>query len=75
MADGGAGVADGAGVDPGLATDLSATFHHGRDQDGFSVEVHAGGYTEHPAGLYGEDGIQGTGTHPGTGTGPGGKPA
>lgn len=70
-----AGEADGAGVDLGPATDPSATFHHGRGQDGFTVEVHAGGYLERLAGLYGEDGIQGTGTHRGTGTGPGGETA
>jgi hypothetical protein len=38
---------------PGLVMDHSATYHHGRDLDGDSVEVHAGiysvihGYTRH----------------------------
>ena len=40
---------DGVGVVTGvlgLEEDLSATYHHGRDQDGYSVEELADGYSD-----------------------------
>lgn len=47
---GGVGEEDGAeeeedGWDHGLAEDLSASYHHGRDQAGFSAEVAVGGFS------------------------------
>ena len=53
---------DGAGEDHGQVGGHSATSHHGKDLDGYSVEEHAGGYSVCHGGLDG--GIHGhTTTH------------
>jgi len=45
VAEDGDGVGVVTGV-PGPEEDLSATYHHGRDQDGYSVEELADGYSD-----------------------------
>ena len=60
LGDGDGEAADGAGGAHGQAEDHSATYHHGKDQAGYSAEEHAGGSSAHTHGECGQ--IHGTGT-------------